>query len=117
MNEEVNRHASEFLRRKIRTRVRDPDVAHRLLPDHPFGARRVPLENGYYEVFNRGNVRLVDLRETPIVAITKRGIRNVRRGDCARRDRLRDGVRCGHRRANAYRRSREAGIRLAEQVA
>ncbi len=75
MNDEVNRRACEFLRRKIRAQVRDPEVARRLLPDHPFGSKRVPLENGYYEAFNRDNVRLVDLRETPIVEITSAGIR------------------------------------------
>jgi cation diffusion facilitator CzcD-associated flavoprotein CzcO len=75
MNEEVNAHACEFIRRKIRARIDDPEVARRLMPDHPFGARRVPLENGYYETFNRPNVRLVDLRETPIVSFTTTGIR------------------------------------------
>lgn len=75
MNEEVNRHACEFLRRKIRAQVRDPEIARRLLPDHPFGSKRVPLENGYYEAYNRDNVRLIDLRETPIVEVTSAGIR------------------------------------------
>jgi cation diffusion facilitator CzcD-associated flavoprotein CzcO len=74
MNPEVNAHASDFVRRKIRARVHDPEIARRLLPDHPFGTKRVPLENGYYEVYNRENVRLVDLRETPIVRITRGGI-------------------------------------------
>lgn len=71
----VNRHACDFLAGKIRERVRDPETAHRLIPDHPIGTKRVPLENGYYEVFNRDNVRLVDLRETPIERITPAGIR------------------------------------------
>lgn len=75
MNEEVNGMACEFVRRKIRERVTDPAIAARLLPDHPFGSKRVPLENGYYEVFNRSHVRLVDLRETPIERFTPAGIR------------------------------------------
>jgi len=75
MNDEVNAHACDFLRRKIAARVHDPDVARRLLPDHPFGCKRVPLESGYYEAYNRPNVRLVDLRETPIERITPAGIR------------------------------------------
>jgi acetone monooxygenase len=75
MNDEVNRHACEFVRRKIRARIRDPDVARRLMPDHPFGSKRVPLENGYYDAYNRDNVGLVDLRETPIVEVTGAGIR------------------------------------------
>lgn len=75
MNAEVNAHASDFIRTKIKARVHNPEVARKLLPDHPFGTKRVPLENGYYEVYNRANVRLVDLRETPIERITPAGIR------------------------------------------
>ncbi len=42
-----------------------------LIPkNHGFGTRRVPLESGYYEVYNQPNVRLVDLRDTPIERIT-----------------------------------------------
>lgn len=78
MNSEVNAHAGEFLRKKIRARLHDPEVARKLLPDHPFGTKRVPLENGYYEVYNRNNVHLVDLRETPIERITPVGIQTSR---------------------------------------
>lgn len=74
MNMEVNTQASDFVRRKIRERVTDPEIARKLLPDHPFGAKRIPLENGYYEVYNRQNVRLVDIRETPIQQVTEEGI-------------------------------------------
>jgi cation diffusion facilitator CzcD-associated flavoprotein CzcO len=67
---------TEFMRRKIRARVADPALAEKLIPkNHGFGTRRVPLESGYYETFNRPNVRLVDLRETPIERITASGIR------------------------------------------
>ncbi|MDT3685697.1 MAG: DUF4242 domain-containing protein [Pseudorhodoplanes sp.] len=75
MNLEVNAYASDFIRRKIMARVHDPDVARKLVPDHPIGTKRVPLEKGYYEVYNRANVRLIDLRETPIERITPAGIR------------------------------------------
>ncbi|MGH7804477.1 MAG: hypothetical protein ACREQJ_09015 [Candidatus Binatia bacterium] len=34
----------------------------------------MPLESGYYEVYNQPNVRLVDLRETPIERITPKGV-------------------------------------------
>jgi cation diffusion facilitator CzcD-associated flavoprotein CzcO len=72
----ANETISDFVRRKIGERVRDPALAERLTPrDHGFGTRRVPLESGYYEVYNQDNVRLVDLRETPIERITPRGIR------------------------------------------
>jgi cation diffusion facilitator CzcD-associated flavoprotein CzcO len=67
---------SDFMRRKIRERVHDPALAAKLIPtNHGFGTRRVPLESGYYEVYNQPNVRLVDLRETPIERITARGIK------------------------------------------
>jgi cation diffusion facilitator CzcD-associated flavoprotein CzcO len=71
----ANATITAFMRRKIRERVKDPVVAGQLTPtDHGFGTRRVPLESGYYEVYNQPNVRLVDLRETPIVRITPTGI-------------------------------------------
>ena len=67
---------SDFVARKIRQRVRDPKVADKLVPkNHGFGTRRVPLETGYYEVYNQDNVELVDITETPIERITQRGIK------------------------------------------
>jgi cation diffusion facilitator CzcD-associated flavoprotein CzcO len=68
--------ASAFMARKIRERVKDQRVADKLIPkDHGFGTRRLPLETGYFEVYNRDNVRLVDIVETPIACITPDGIR------------------------------------------
>jgi cation diffusion facilitator CzcD-associated flavoprotein CzcO len=76
INAEANATITEFMRRKIRSRVKDPALAEKLIPtNHGFGTRRVPLESGYYEVFNQHNVRLVDLRETPIERITAAGIK------------------------------------------
>jgi cation diffusion facilitator CzcD-associated flavoprotein CzcO len=73
---EANRLASEFIARKIRQRVKDPKVAEKLIPkNHGVGTRRVPLETGYYEVYNQPNVELVDISETPIECVTERGIR------------------------------------------
>lgn len=58
---------SDFVRKKIRSRIDDPANAEKLVPrDYLFGSRRVPLENGYYDTFNRDNVELVDLRSTPV---------------------------------------------------
>jgi cation diffusion facilitator CzcD-associated flavoprotein CzcO len=75
INAEANATITDFMRRKIRARVKDPALAEKLIPtNHGFGTRRVPLESGYYEVFNQPNVRLVDLRETPIERITPAGI-------------------------------------------
>ena len=73
---EANALASEFAARKIRERVNDPVVAEKLIPkNHGFGTRRIPLESGYYEVYNQPNVELVDVNETPIERITPQGIR------------------------------------------
>lgn len=72
---QANKLYSEFISSKIRERVHDPKVAESLIPkSHGFGTRRVPLESGYFEVYNQPNVHLVDLQQTPIEKITERGI-------------------------------------------
>lgn len=76
MDPAINAEYSEFIASKIRSRVKDPAIAEKLIPkDHGFGTRRVPLETRYYEAYNRDNVHLVDLNETPIERITETGIR------------------------------------------
>jgi cation diffusion facilitator CzcD-associated flavoprotein CzcO len=75
-NREANALASDFMARKIRQRVQDPAVAEKLIPkNHGLGTRRVPLETGYYEVYNQPNVELVDINETPVERITANGIK------------------------------------------
>jgi cation diffusion facilitator CzcD-associated flavoprotein CzcO len=75
-DERANAALSEFVAEKIRQRVQKPEIADKLIPkDHGFGTRRIPMEKGYYEAFNRDNVRLVDLFDTPIERITPTGIR------------------------------------------
>jgi cation diffusion facilitator CzcD-associated flavoprotein CzcO len=72
----ANKLISDFLARKIRQRVKDPAIAEKLIPkNHGFGTRRVPLESGYYEVYNQPIVTLVDISETPIERITPTGIK------------------------------------------
>jgi cyclohexanone monooxygenase len=81
-DERANLTAYEFWRDKVRARIDDPDIAARLAPDappHPFGAKRPSLEQTYYEAFNRPNVELVDLKETPIEQITARGVKTAAR--------------------------------------
>ena len=73
---EANEDYAEFVRNKIRERVEDPVVAEMLVPkDHMFGSKRIPCESGYYEVYNRENVLLVDVREAPIERITPNGVK------------------------------------------
>jgi len=73
--EDANELVCDFVREKIRSAVQDPATAEALCPDdHPFGTKRPCLDTGYYETFNRPNVRLVDLKRTPITAIASAGI-------------------------------------------
>jgi cyclohexanone monooxygenase len=75
MDPEANKYVSNFVADKIRQRVKDPEVAEKLIPkDHGFGMKRVPLETNYYEVYNQENVSIVDLNETPITRIAPEGI-------------------------------------------
>jgi len=67
---------AEFVRAKVRSIVRDPELAETLCPyEYPIGTRRLILDSGYYETYNRDNVTLVDLRKEPIEEITPTGIR------------------------------------------
>jgi acetone monooxygenase (methyl acetate-forming) len=80
VNADAAAYVSEFVRRKIRSRIANPKLAEKLIPrDYYFGSRRVPLENGYYEAFNRDNVDLVDLRLEPVVSIDETGINTAAR--------------------------------------
>jgi cyclohexanone monooxygenase len=76
VSREANETAAEFARERIRGIVDDPEVAERLSPrNHAFGTKRPCLDTDYYAVYNRDNVTLVDVRETPIVAVTPSGLR------------------------------------------
>ncbi|HUB46065.1 MAG TPA: NAD(P)/FAD-dependent oxidoreductase [Acetobacteraceae bacterium] len=78
-NQEANDTAADYVRRKIREIVTDPETARKLSPyNHPIGTKRPPIDTDYYETFNRGNVTLVDLREDPIEEITPDGIRTAK---------------------------------------
>jgi cation diffusion facilitator CzcD-associated flavoprotein CzcO len=76
IDRKANATISDFVARKIRARVKDQTIAEKLIPkNHGFGTRRLPLETFYYEVYNRDNVQLVDITETPIERITAAGIK------------------------------------------
>jgi len=72
----ANATAAEFLKARIRSVVKDPATAEALANiDHPYSAKRPPIDTDYFETFNRPNVSLVDLRADPIERITAGGIR------------------------------------------
>jgi cation diffusion facilitator CzcD-associated flavoprotein CzcO len=74
-SQEANDTAKAFVHRKIHEIVKDPQTAQDLCPDYPLGTKRPCLDTNYYETYNRDNVHLVNLRRTPIVEITERGVR------------------------------------------
>jgi cation diffusion facilitator CzcD-associated flavoprotein CzcO len=75
----ANEYVCAFIRSKIRDIVDDPATAELLMPWYPYGSKRPPTGDGFYQAFNRPHVDLVSVRETPIVEITERGIRTTER--------------------------------------
>jgi cation diffusion facilitator CzcD-associated flavoprotein CzcO len=75
-SKDANDTAAEYFRAKIRSLVRDPALGEALVPrQYPLGTKRLCVDTGYYETFNRDNVTLVDIRKAPIEAITPHGLR------------------------------------------
>ena len=72
----ANKIVSNFIRDKIKRLVKDKQIA-KILTDfgHPFTTKRPTLNTNYFEIFNRKNVQLVDLKTNPIIKITKKGIK------------------------------------------
>ena len=80
MDDAANAEFSAYIADRIRRRVKDAVIAEKLIPrDHGFGVQRVPMETRYFEVYNRDNVRLVDISETPLVRVTESGLRTTER--------------------------------------
>jgi cation diffusion facilitator CzcD-associated flavoprotein CzcO len=75
MDKALNEEVSEFVRGKIAKIVQDPETAAKLMPDYYFGTKRLILDNGYFETYNRENISLVDLREDPIEAFAASSLR------------------------------------------
>lgn len=76
IDEKANDTVAEFIRGKIRETVKDPEVAELLSPHgYPYGTKRPPIDTDYFETFNRDNVKLVDIKKSPIVEITPKGLR------------------------------------------
>ena len=76
VNQASNDTIADFVRAKIRATVKDPAVAATLSPQsYPLGTKRICVDSGYYDTFNRANVQLVDVKKTPIECLTPTGIR------------------------------------------
>ena len=75
---EANRAGVELYGELIRRHVTDPEVAESLVPHYPIGCKRLILDTGYFETFNRDNATLVDLRKDAIRCITPTGVQTER---------------------------------------
>ena len=75
LDENSNEIISEFIRKKIYEIVEDAETAKSLSPvDHPFGTKRPPIDTNYFETFNRNNVELINLKNSPIKSCDKNEI-------------------------------------------
>ncbi|AKK27805.1 cyclohexanone monooxygenase [Mycobacterium sp. EPa45] len=72
---EANEEARKFYEEKVRAVIDDPGVADLLIPtDHPIGTKRICTDSNYFQTFNRPNVTLISVRDTPIESIDETGI-------------------------------------------
>lgn len=77
-DQKANDEAYEYWRQSVLPRIkntRNQEILAPKTPPHPFGTKRVSLENKYFEVFDQDNVSLVSLAENPIIEMTENGIR------------------------------------------
>ena len=71
----ANDTAATFLKGKIREIVKDPATAAILSNiDHPYAAKRPPIDTNYFDTFNKPHVSVVDVRADPIRRIVPEGI-------------------------------------------
>jgi len=73
-SKDANDTIAAFARRKIRGIVKDPTTAEMLCPDNVLGCKRLCVDTGYFETYNRDNVKLVDVSAHPIERLTRQGI-------------------------------------------
>lgn len=72
---QANEEAQKFYEEKIRVVIDDPRTAELLIPtDHPIGTKRICTDTNYFQTFNRPNVTLVSVRQTPISSIDETGV-------------------------------------------
>jgi cyclohexanone monooxygenase len=71
----ANDSLAEYVRAKIREQVNDPVTAEKLVPKgFPILTRRLCADTDYYATYNRDNVTLIDIRESPIERATAKGL-------------------------------------------
>ena len=73
-DKDSNLSAAEFIRDKIHGIVEDTEVARLLSPDYTVFCRRLCVDTDYFATFNRENVELVSISDSPIEKITPKGL-------------------------------------------
>ena len=74
-NADANYTAAEFVRQQIRKIVKDEETAEILCPTtYPIGTKRICIDTGYFETYNRKNAKLIDISKRPIQRLVSNGI-------------------------------------------
>ena len=74
-NADANYTAAEFVRQQIKKIVEDQETAEILCPTtYPIGTKRICIDTGYFETYNRKNVKLIDISKRPIQRLVSNGI-------------------------------------------
>ena len=72
---DANYTAAEYVRQQIKKIVNDKETAEILCPrSYPIGTKRICIDTGYFETYNRENVKLVDISKKPIQRLVADGI-------------------------------------------
>jgi cyclohexanone monooxygenase len=75
VDKSANDTAAEFVRQQIRLIVQNPLTAELLAPKtYPIGTKRICIDSGYFETYNRDNVELVDISDAPLEKMTSAGL-------------------------------------------
>ena len=74
-NADANYTAAEYVRQQIKRVVKDKETAEILCPrSYPIGTKRICIDTGYFETYNRENVKHVDISKKPIQRLVTDGI-------------------------------------------
>ena len=75
IDDDSNKTVRDFVAEKVRQEVKDETLAATLTPDYLIGCKRLVIDTGYFDTFNKAHVDLVDIKDTPIERITPAGVR------------------------------------------
>ncbi|KAF8554557.1 hypothetical protein OG21DRAFT_1053544 [Imleria badia] len=75
LGQACNDEAYAFWRKKVCERVKDPMKRELLVQAYPIGCKNPSLEENFYEVCDRDNIDIVDVKATPILEVTPTGVK------------------------------------------